>query len=583
MDESAFKIDQHQWMAASERTVNTDRTTAHRPLAHASPGYQHNHAVRRSVPPAFSPPGFFTDRALANRSARMMDVRIVAKVNQNYEPPAIPRSATQTSEEARLARDSSLGWSMFGEDDGVSFDGSVDTAKDGQMCNAASQRGNGNSNTSSDDQLQLLAKSDRTFRANMVNSCPADPVESSYRATNNGSLSIGRDGSEEAMLALSDMIDVEMNQLLFSSQALTTGQSTNPLPPSNSSTVSTTSSSIEYPRSGPRHHLSHDPTDSLSAYEYIQYESDNATHPTYSANQQATSESPISRIAASTPLTHFAASSSTNRTSDGIPPARPTERTALVSGIRSISRTMVAHSSTRGRHGDDSTPLTALEVSPAALTFRKPRSSDQQMHSTPLSDYAVVPPPKKGTSDSGPAPPVQTVAMQMEDDDVSVEYGRGGSVLPLQDDLQDLVSEQSMSSNSDSQDGYTSRNLHDGTACGDSQDGPASGDSQDGHVSSETQDGQSEDMATVSPKRLHEPVDIDTSLHNSEDGSVTEQDTPEKSLSPRLPSATSTVQSLRLDIENSRYSKRLSRGEVQGGSSRSRSTAGEVQLVSASS
>ncbi|KAJ9099178.1 hypothetical protein QFC21_004058 [Naganishia friedmannii] len=549
LDDSTFKLDHHH-LPTAERNANGGRTTVRRLLANIGLEHQRMHGVHCIAPPAFSPPGFFTDRALPDRSRRIIDVEIVARVGQGYEPPVIPRSATQTSEEARLARDSSLGWSVLGEDDGVSVDGSVSTVEKGRTRDVASGGMHDNSNTSSEDQLQLLSKSDRTLRANMFNCRPTDPRQTAEESYNQPGLPSERCESGEAALEFSDMIDVEMGRPASDAQALTTAQSSNNTLSSKSSIGHTTSRSIEFPRSGPRHHVSQDQTDSLSAYEYVQHESYEDAHATYSASQEDVSSVPVSGIAVSTPLTHFAASSSTFRTADEVALALEMERTIAQTGVRSISRTMVADSSrNRGRDGNDSTPLTVLEVSPATATVRKIRSVDQEMHSTPLSDYAALPPPMRngrGSDVPASALPVHPVEADLTlEDDASVEYGRGESVSPLEDDLQDLASPRSTPPIRDSQNRHTTSAL------------------QDGYPSGDSQDGQSEHMEAVPLTLLDEQAVSDVSLDNNEDEPVTGKDTPE-SISSRSPDASSIVQSSRLDIRNKRYSKRQSRDEVRG-------------------
>lgn len=562
LDDSTFKLDQRQWKPYSERNQSTVRATFRPPLPNDTSRTNHVHATRRSVPSAFSPPGFFTDRALANISTHIMDAGVLARVGYNYEPLAIPRSATQTLEEARLARDSSLEWSVFGED-GVSFDGTGDTVAQGQMGVDESSRMNRGSNTSSEDQLQL---SNRTFRANMVNRHSVNP---GYESLNEGSATIARDGSGDAMLAFSDMIDVEMGQPPSSAQALNNSQRPINQATSKSSSGTTISSSIEYPRSVPRYHLSHDPTDSLSAYEYVHRGSNGTVHSTYSASHQ--SEILTSGIAVSTPLTHFAASSSTSTIADSQPFGRAAfaERTMIVQpGVHSISRTMVAESSRRGRNENDSTPLTTLEVSPVTITRRNTRSTNQEMHSTPLSDYAAAAPPSnKGRPDHLPVSPIQLIAVpavQMEDEDVGVEYGRRESVSPLQDASRDSASRHSTLSHTD---------LQAGDLCSDSQDGDQGSD---------LQEGQSERLEAVSLQDLGGRSDSGESIED-DDAPVTGKRLLGNSMLRLTPDATSVPRPTPLDKPDNRYIRKQLRDVVQGGTRKVGSPSGERQSVSASS
>ncbi|KAJ9124757.1 hypothetical protein QFC24_003125 [Naganishia onofrii] len=570
LDDSTFKLDQRQWKPYSERNQSTVRATFRPPLPNDTSRTNHVHATRRSVPSAFSPPGFFTDRALANISTHIMDAGVLARVGYNYEPLAIPRSATQTLEEARLARDSSLEWSVFGEDDGVSFDGTGDTVAQGQMGVDESSRMNRGSNTSSEDQLQL---SNRTFRANVVNRHSINPAETGYESLNEGSATIARDGSGDAMLAFSDMIDVEMGQTPSSAQALNNAQRPINQATSKSSSGTTISSSIEYPRSVPRYHLSHDPTDSLSAYEYVHRGSNGTAHSTYSASHQSMrmSETPISGIAVSTPLTHFATTLSTSRTTDSQSFGRAAlaDRTVMIqAGVRSISRTMVAESSRRGRNENDSTPLTTLEVSPVATTRRNTRSTDQEMHSTPLSDYAAAAPPSnKGRPDHLPVSPIQPIALpavQMEDEDVSVEYGRRESVSPLQDASRDSASRRSTLSHTD---------LQAGDPCSVSQDGDQGSD---------LQEGQSERLEAVSLQDLAGRSDSGESIDN-DDVPVIEKRLSGNSMLRLTPDATSVPRPTPLNKPDNRYSRRQLRDVVQGGTRKVGSPSGERQSVSAAS
>jgi len=280
---STLKLDQYKWMATSGRSENTVRATLRRPSANAAAERHQIQVARRSAPSAFSPTGFFTDRALANRSVRITNTGTMANGGSTYEPRAIPRSATQEIEEARLASDSSLEWSIFGEDDSVS-DGFDDTVTEGFEHGDDSRGVAVDSSGMSSDPFHSNIQLDRTTKANTVNRAN-HPTETACQNTYESGSSIRRHVGGDSMLGFPYMMDVEIGQP--SSNALSlTAQPKSDVEHGDTSTDLATSSSIEHPRSEPLRHQSRYAADSLTDYGFARRESQTTAHSSHSASHQ---------------------------------------------------------------------------------------------------------------------------------------------------------------------------------------------------------------------------------------------------------------------------------------------------------